>query len=185
MKLYYVSRNRFKYREFVYLLQDTDIELIEVNVDITELQSEDMSEIVRDKAIKAFTLVGHPVLVDHTGLAIEELHGLPGGLTQLIWEKLGNDLFSRTFTSMSDGRATAITHLAYCDGRQIHLFSGAIRGMIVSPPRGDSPFQWDPVFQPDGYTETFSQMGERKNSISMRKIAVGEFIAFLKERGLA
>ena len=50
----------------------------------------------------------------------------------------------------------------------------------MSPPRVDHGFQWDCVFQPDGYTETFAEMGTaKKNEISMRRKALDKFAAFL------
>jgi XTP/dITP diphosphohydrolase len=75
---------------------------------------------------------------------------------------------------------TAKTWIGYCDGRRIYQFEGEIRGRIASQPRGDRSFQWDCVFVPDGYEETFAEMGERKNQISMRRIALDRLAAHLK-----
>jgi XTP/dITP diphosphohydrolase len=47
-----------------------------------------------------------------------------------------------------------------------------VTGAIVSTPRGPRDFQWDCVFQPDGSTETFAEMGHRKNDVSMRRRAL-------------
>ena len=49
-----------------------------------------------------------------------------------------------------------------------HLFSGRTHGKIV-PARGDPGFGWDPIFQPDGFDETFAEMDKTvKNTISHR-----------------
>jgi XTP/dITP diphosphohydrolase len=47
---------------------------------------------------------------------------------------------------------------------------------------GSKDFQWDCVFVPNGYSETFAQMGDRKNEISMRRKALDAFAAFLKTK---
>jgi len=42
------------------------------------------------------------------------------------------------------------------------------------------------VFIPEGHTQTFAEMGELKNEISMRRLALDRFATFLKtSRGLA
>jgi XTP/dITP diphosphohydrolase len=52
--------------------------------------------------------------------------------------------------------------------------------MVPAIPAGLRDFQWDCVFVPDGYTETFAEMGDRKNDISMRRKALDAFAVFLK-----
>ena len=47
--------------------------------------------------------------------------------------------------------------------------------------RGNRDFQWDCVFQPDTYDKTFAEMGEQKNTISMRKIALEKLRNYLEE----
>ena len=69
----------------------------------------------------------------------------------------------------------------YCDGKQIKTFDGEINGRIVFPPRGNRDFQWDCVFQPEGHDQTFAEMGEKKNLISMRKIAIEKLKEYLEE----
>ena len=72
--------------------------------------------------------------------------------------------------------------LAYCDGRKVYTFEGEIKGDIINPPRGNREFQWDCVFQPDGYDKTFAELDKKKNQISMRKIALERLKEFLREQ---
>ncbi len=74
-----------------------------------------------------------------------------------------------------------MTHIGYVDGRRVHIFRGEIEGRIVSPPRIDHGFQWDCVFRPNGFEQTFSEMGEKKNEISMRSIALEKLRDHLDE----
>jgi XTP/dITP diphosphohydrolase len=80
---------------------------------------------------------------------------------------------------MPDPAVKATTRIAYCDGKRVHQFEGEILGKISPEPRGDRAFQWDCIFIPDGETQTFAEMGEKKNEISMRRKALEEFSRFL------
>jgi XTP/dITP diphosphohydrolase len=82
---------------------------------------------------------------------------------------------------MSDSRLVAKTVLGYCDGQRFHLFEGSVSGRVPEAPAGDRSFQWDCVFIPDGETQTFAELGTRKNELSMRKKALEKFAAFLKQ----
>ena len=76
---------------------------------------------------------------------------------------------------------TAKTIIGYCDGRNLHYFEGAIDGNIPDKPSGKRDFQWDCAFIPKGTTETFSDMGDQKNKISMRRKALDSFYKFLSD----
>ena len=54
-----------------------------------------------------------------------------------------------------------------------------MKGNIAPEPRGNKDFQWDCVFIPENFEETFSEMGDKKNDISMRKMAFDNFREFL------
>ena len=81
-----------------------------------------------------------------------------------------------------DKSAYALCIYAYCDGRDSEpkLFVGKCEGQIVEP-RGDNMFGWDPIFQPNGYTQTFAELDpEEKNKISHRGKALAQFKEFLE-----
>lgn len=179
MKIRFVSRNDYKVQEVQTILKDAGVEVIAVKHSIDEIQTEDVNNLVRDKLLKAFKIVGRPVFVEHTGLYIESLNDFPGGLTQIFWDRLQADKFSLLFGNSENTNLVAKTIIGYCDSSQIHLFEGAIKGNISTEPRGNKDFQWDCIFIPEGETQTFAEMGSKKNEISMRKIAFDNFKAFL------
>ena len=181
MKIRFVTRNEHKLREVQELLSSTGVEVVSVQKPINEIQTEDVYELVRDKLLKAFKIVGRPVFVEHTGLYIKSLNGFPGGLTQIFWDKLKAEKFSNLFGREGSTELVAKTIIGYCDSKKIHFFEGSIDGNIADEPRGNKDFQWDCVFIPKGESETFSEMGKRKNSISMRKIAFDKFNFFLQQ----
>ena len=179
MRLRFVSSNSHKIREASEILTPKGITVVPASIKIEELQTEDVSRLVTDKLIKGFKSIGRPLFVEHTGLYIDHLNGLPAGLTQIFWDKLEADRFARLANNLPDSSLTAKTVLGYCDGRKIHLFEGSIKGHVPKVPAGDRAFQWDCVFVPEGETQTFAEMGTRKNDISMRRKALDAFAAFL------
>jgi XTP/dITP diphosphohydrolase len=56
-----------------------------------------------------------------------------------------------------------------------------IKGEIIKEKRGDSGFGYDPIFKPEGYEQTFAELGnETKNKISHRALAVQKLCEFLQ-----
>lgn len=178
MKIRFLSSNEHKIAEVKEILSPHGIEAIAVDHKIEEIQTTDVSALLRDKAIKAFQHVGRPLFVEHTALYTEALNQFPGGLTQVFWDTLGPDRVAAVFKALGEQNVTAKTHVAYIDGRKIQLFEGAVTGRFADDPRGSRDFQWDCVFIPDGRSETFAEMGMvEKNKISMRTKALLEFAA--------
>ena len=182
MEICFLSSNIHKIKEVKSILNSEKINIIPVELKINEIQSDDMEKIVKDKVIKAFKKIGKPIFVEQTGLLIKNFGDLPGGLTQIFWDNLKADKFSEIFFKIGFTEVTAKTVLAFCDQKKIYTFEGIIEGNIVYPPRGDSSFQLVCIFIPNGYENTVSEMGEEKNNISMRRIALNKFKSFLEER---
>jgi XTP/dITP diphosphohydrolase len=175
-----VSNNIHKIDEAKKILGDKGISVVESRLKIEELQTVDTQRLVRDKLIKAFQKVGRPLFVEHTGLYLNYLNGFPGGLTQIFWDTLKADRFAELFgQSAPTNSVIARTTIGYCDGRRVYDFEGEIAGRITETPRGPRDFQWDCVFQPYGHSETFAEMGDHKNAISMRRKALEELTVHL------
>ena len=181
MKLRFVSRNEHKINEVQEILGDIGIEIIPVKHSINEIQTEDVEDLVRDKLLKAFDIVGREVFVEHTGLYVASLDGFPGGLTQVFWDKLQADKFSSLLGCGEDIGVVAKTIIGYCNSRKVYIFEGCVNGTISEQPKGNRDFQWDCIFIPEGESKTFAELGKRKNDISMRKIAFDKFRTFLAE----
>ncbi len=176
----FVSNNPYKIAEAKQILGEQRIAVRESKLKIEELQTTDTHALVRDKLLKAYQAIGRPLFVEHTGLYLAQLNGLPGGLTQIFWDTLRAERFAELFGNSAVSNAvTARTYIGYCDGRRIYDFEGEIAGQITSSPRGSRDFQWDCVFEPIHYSETFAEMGERKNNISMRRKALEKLAAHL------
>jgi XTP/dITP diphosphohydrolase len=178
----FISKNEFKLKEAADILAPVNVNVIPLKISIDEIQTQDMELLVKDKTLKAFGRVGRPLFVEQTGLHLNHLNGLPGGLTQTFWDTLKADRFSQLFGTVEDTKVVARTVIGYTDGKQFFCFFGEINGTIASTPKGSRDFQWDCVFVPEKQEQTFAEMGDLKNEISMRRRALDEFAKFLKTR---
>lgn len=175
-----MSGNENKIQEVHRILAPVGVDIVPVSRKIEELQTQDVDALVRDKLIKAFHEIGRPLFVEHTGLYLRGLNDLPAGLTQIFWDRLKAERFTKLVAALGDDKVTAKTVLGYCDGHKMHLFEGAIEGTVPRIPAGPKDFQWDCVFVPDGHTKTFAEMGADKDNISMRRLALDKFAAHLE-----
>lgn len=157
------------------------INLPHQKLDLMEMQSLDIDEIVRHKAEQAFELLKAPVLVEDTALQFEALGGkLPGTLIKWFLEELTDEGLCR----LLDGRsrnAIAITTYAFHDGEEVHLFKAEVQGTYADHPRVIRPLGWATPFIPVGSTKTWSEMDiQEYEKSAMRNIALPKLRAFLE-----
>ena len=158
MKLYFVTTNDYKVGEVQRYLRGTGLDLQPVPFPIQEILNLDLEVVVRDKVLKAYSYLGHPCVVEHGALLIKALGTFPGGLSKVVWDTVGEKIC--TFLSSSDSRrAVAQSVIGYCDGKRVYLFKGETEGHLAESARGSYMFQWDPVFIPDGTTQTYAELG--------------------------
>lgn len=157
MKLYFVSKNEEKYNDIVKLMGNA-AEIEHCWVKLEEIQSESIENIAKHKALDAYKKLRRPVVVEHSGLEISGFGDMPGGFTQIFWSRLGDDKFCSYLSGK--GTASAVSVIAFCDGRKIHTFSGQVQGAIAEKPRGKNGFGWDCIFQPENDTRTFAEMDD-------------------------
>lgn len=150
-------------------------------IDLMEIQSLDLAEIVEYKAKEAYKVVGAPVLIEDTSLAFMALGRLPGPLIKWFLKELGNDGLARLLDSYRDRAAIAEVLFGLYDGQDLKTFSGRMNGRIAEEPKGESGFGWDPIFIPNGFTKTWGEMTlEEQSETSMRRIALKKLEATLK-----
>ncbi len=137
------------------------------------------------KAEYVWKSTGADCFADDTGLEVEALDGAPGVYSarysgEHADYKANNDLLLKNLEGKTNRRARFRTVIALILGGERHLFEGIVTGEIIEKPRGDEGFGYDPLFVPDGYTQTFAEMeASEKNAISHRARAVAALAAFL------
>ena len=151
----FVSGNAGKIAE-ARLASGLPIEAVEV--DLPEIQSLDVGEILRAKVDEAFRRLERPVVVEETCLELEALNGFPGPLVKWMLEAVGAEGIARTVQCLGNPRAKALCLLHYKGRRSELVAFGEVEGTLVLPARGANGFGWDPVFQPDGETRTFGEL---------------------------
>lgn len=153
-----------------------------VKLDILEIQSLDLEQVAREKALAAYRAVGKPVVVDDTGMTISALNGLPGPFVAWFLDQLKPQGILDMVQGKADRRAEVATCIGYADEHGAHTFLGTVAGTITTELRGEGGFGYDPIFIPDGQTKTYAEMTiEEKNAISMRSIALGKLRDFLNQ----
>ena len=185
-RLVVASHNEGKVREIADLLAPFALDIISAAALELAEPEETGDTFVANALLKAEAAVagaGLPALADDSGLAVEGLDGDPG-LYSARWagperdfdmamarvqEKLGDNPNRRAYF-------ISVLSLAWPDGH-VERFEGQIHGPMVWPPRGGGGFGYDPMFLPDGYDVTFSEMDYvRKQRISHRAVAFQKLI---------
>lgn len=128
-----------------------------VELDLPEIQSLDLVEILREKGAEAWRRLRQPLVVEEAGLELAALHGFPGPLVKWMLAAVGAEGVARTALALGDARATARCALLYKDGERELLAAGSSAGTLVLPGRGTNGFGWDPVFLPEGESRTFAE----------------------------
>ena len=124
---------------------------------------------------------------DDTGLEVEALNGAPGVYSaryagdahnsEANMKKLLQDM-----KGIENRKAQFRTVFALIINGKEHLFEGIVKGEITKHRHGTSGFGYDPVFIPEGYTQTYAEMGnELKNKISHRALATNKLCNFLSK----
>ncbi|KAL8491175.1 hypothetical protein ACS0TY_022995 [Phlomoides rotata] len=170
----FVTGNAKKLEEVRAILGNS-IPFRSLKLDLPELQGEP-EEISKEKARLAAKEVNGPVLVEDTCLCFNALKGLPGPYIKWFLQKIGHEGLNNLLKAYEDKSAYAlcIFSLALGPNGDPITFLGKTPGKIV-PPRGPNDFGWDPVFQPDGYDQTYAEMPkEEKNKISHRYRALAQ-----------
>ena len=134
------------------------------------------------KAGAAAEASGLPTIADDSGLVVPALGGAPG-IYSARWAGPAQDFrvaMRRVHRELGDqdrsARFVAVLALAWPDGG-IELFRGEVPGRLVWPARGERGFGYDPIFVPEGGTETFGEMEPaEKHKISHRACAFAKLV---------
>ena len=140
---------------------------------------------------KAHFVVQHygcDCFADDTGLEIETLNNAPGVYSARYAGESKNSADNRKkllneLQEKGNRKAHFRTVIALIQNNQEYLFEGVVTGTIIDEERGTDGFGYDSLFVPDGYSETFAELGaEIKNTISHRAEAVVKLKQFLDEK---
>lgn len=171
MNITFITGNKNKAEQ---LSKNLGISIKHQNLEIDEIQSLSLEEIVKDKAMKAYEILRSPVLVEDASLKYTAFGNLPGPLIKWFYKELGNSGLCRIINHYKKDRS-ALSEVLFClyDGKEFKLFGGSKAGRISAYPRGEMGYGWDAVFIPEGSNKTRAEMDENERfETSMRKEAI-------------
>lgn len=191
MKLVFATNNAHKLEEISSILGDK-IELLSLKDIGCHEDIPETADTLEGNALLKSSFIyrnyGLNSFGDDTGLEVEALGGAPGVYSARYAGGEGHDSQAnmrkllRELEGVENRKARFRTVISLIlDGKE-YLFEGIINGEIIKEKRGGSGFGYDPIFKPEGYEQTFAELGaEVKNEISHRALAVKKLAQFLKE----
>lgn len=148
-------------------------------IEIPEIQSLDLDEVITEKAKAAYEKIRKPVLVEDISLEIPSLKGLPGPFVKFFLQSLGTEGTVKLIGKKST-KTKVTAALALYNGSILKVFKGIVWGTLSKKNRGEAGFGFDKVFIPKGYSETYAEMDPSlKNKISHRSKALQKLKSYL------
>jgi XTP/dITP diphosphohydrolase len=191
MQLIFATQNQNKLKEIQNLLPE-NMKLISLSdLNYTEElpeTHETLHENALEKAGFVYNMYHQNCFAEDTGLEVKSLNNQPGVYSARYAgeEKKSEkniELLLKNMNSVHDRAAQFRTVIALIFNGNEFLFEGIVSGKIALHPSGNNGFGYDPVFIPDGYTDTFAQLSfSDKNKISHRAIAFHKLCDFLKNQ---
>ena len=189
-KFVFATNNAHKLEEVTAILGDK-IELLSMkdihcHADIPET-ADTLEGNALLKARYIFENYNMDCFADDTGLEVEALNGAPGVYSaRYAGDAHNSEANMRKLLQDMEGienrKAQFRTVFALIINGKEHLFEGIVKGEITKHRCGSSGFGYDPVFIPEGYTQTYAEMGNtRKNKISHRALATNKLCNFLSK----
>jgi len=190
MQLVFATHNPNKLKEVQALLPASITLLSLDDIGCTEEIEETGTTLTENAYIKARHVrdrYGLNCFADDSGLEIDALDGAPGVISARyaglqkdneanilkVWNALANK---------TNKAAQFRTVIALCTAEEERDFEGIVRGELIHEKRGEKGFGYDPIFIPEGYTQTFAELGKDvKNKISHRARAMEALVNALNE----
>ncbi len=193
-RLVFVTNNPHKLEEVKEIIEGENLYSIKLlslaDIGCTEEIAETSPTLEGNASQKAFYIYnkyGVDCFADDTGLEVEALDGKPGVYSARYAgedkdaDKNMNKVLDQLEDSINKKARFRTVISLIIDGNE-KIFEGVVNGVIIKEKRGKKGFGYDPVFLPDGYTQTLAEMPfEQKNKISHRFHAMRRMIGYLKK----
>lgn len=188
-QIVFATNNKNKLREIREIMNDLYEVLSLDDIGCREEIVEDADTIEGNAKIKAdFVTNKYHVdcFADDTGLEVEALNGAPGVYSaryageHCSYQDNVNKMLDAMKGKTNRNAAFRTVIALNLDGKS-YTFEGRCDGQIIETQRGTDGFGYDPIFMPNGFSQTFAEMShEEKNAISHRGRATQKLIDFLR-----
>lgn len=189
MQLVFATNNLNKLKEVKALLPKEirlmSLDEIDCHEDIPETQPTIEGNAIQ-KAEFLKKHCGFNCFADDTGLEVTSLNGEPGVFSARYAGDQKNshdnmDKLLKNLKGKNNRSAQFKTVIALSLNGELYTFKGLCKGTILTEKRGQKGFGYDPIFQPEGYNQTFAEMDlELKNQIGHRGKAINKLVSFLR-----
>ncbi|MCI7356736.1 MAG: non-canonical purine NTP diphosphatase [Parabacteroides sp.] len=191
MKLVFATNNKHKLDEVRKITSHHPVEIVslaEINCfdDIPET-ADTLEGNALQKAHYIQEKFGLNCFADDTGLEVEALNNAPG-VYSARYAGPGHDSEAnmkkllQEMEGKENRKARFRTVIALVWNGKTYTFEGIVNGTITTAKRGENGFGYDPIFIPEGYDQTFAELGDNiKNQISHRAKAVEKLDEFLTQ----
>jgi XTP/dITP diphosphohydrolase len=179
LKIIFATQNQGKAKEVKAIFSGSQIEIISLydlgnNIDVEETGAT-FSENAFIKAKTIYDIYKEPVIADDSGLAVEQLEGKPGVYSaryageNCTYRDNNLKLISELESFPEPHVAKFVCCALFYDGQNMIETFGELSGKIIGEERGSNGFGYDPIFIPDGSSQTLSEIDfEVKNRMSHR-----------------
>lgn len=202
MQLLFATQNQGKLAEINSILAGLELEVLSisqannrVDFDLSQLDPAETGDTFEKNALikaKAFAEAsGILTAADDSGLEVESLDGFPG-VRSARWLEGTDAVRNKSLlekltekTAPKERAAQFVTAVCLYDSskNKYYCFRAEVKGKISDRPRGKAGFGYDPIFIPEGYEQTFAELGvETKNKLSHRKKALEKLKQFLQSQ---
>jgi len=181
MKIYFVTCNKGKVKEFKQILEPK-VKVEQAAIDYPELRSDDPEEIARLAAKQLADKLGKAVVVEDSGLFIKALNGFPGTNSAYIHKRIGLKGILRLMNGVKMRDCMYMSAVGYCEpGKKSVSFLGVEKGKISDKIKGSYGFGHDPIFIPSGSKKTYGEITNCEQVKKFRRNAVLKLTSYLKE----
>ena len=147
----YVTGNWFKVKMAKEVLEPLGIEVLQKKINCQEIQANEIEKVATFSAKFAANELKIPVLVNDSGLVVEELKGFPGPYTRYVEETITEEGVLKLMAGVENRKAKFIEVLAFCKpNSEPIIFIGATLGEIHNIKEGEHGWSFDKIFVPNG-----------------------------------
>lgn len=195
MDIVLASHNENKVKEISQLLEPLGIRVKSLNdfsLQPPEETGNDFKQNSFIKAMYAFENTGLPSLGDDSGFCVDSLNDFPGLCSARFAEALGSyesafEILNKCINPENE-KCHFVTSLSFIykheETIKSEYFEGRVNGLFTYPARGSNGFGYCPVFTPDGFSQTFSELSDDvRTKINHRYKALEKFVVFMKNCG--
>lgn len=160
-KIILVTGNKAKLISARQFLEPYGIEVDNVKMDTTEIQSDSIEEIAAFSAKEASEVLKCTVLKNDTGFFIDALGGFPGPYTHQVMASIGTDGILKLMEGVKNRKAHYREAFAYCEyGKEPVVFTSITSGRIATEKSGEYGMRIDPIFIPEGHRKTMANYND-------------------------